>query len=285
MKKTLLILSVLILVTLVCSHEPQKTEGTVLARVNDEVLTYEDLMNQIPPDMKNNISDSDLLDIINDWINTEVLYQQSVAAGYDKEPDVLAQIKSKDRQIVARKLVDSDITPKVSVSPQLVDSIYQSRKETYKVGEDKYRVSHILLNDYGTAEAIYKRLEKGSDFAQMAIDYSQDRQSAPSGGDIGYFSASQVEKSIADAVKNLKVGEFSKPVRTSYGYHIMMLTDKQRAGSDMDSLEAKKMIYDQVFTQMHAAEFQKVVDSLRSAADVEIYPLPGARQDTTQDGK
>lgn len=285
MKNILLILPALVMATLVCSGEPEKTQGTVLARVNDDVLTYEDLMNQIPPDMQGGISDSDLLDIINDWINTEVLYQRSVVEGYDMKPDVQALLKSKQREIVARKLVDSDITPKINVSTQLVDSIYQSRKGTYKVGEDKYRVSHILLGDYASAEAIYKRLEKGSDFVQMAIDYSQDRQSAPSGGDIGYFSPSQVEKPIADAVKNLKVGEFSKPVRTSYGYHIMMLTDKQKAGSDMDSLEAKKMIHDRIFAQMHAAEFQRVVDSLRTAADIEIYPLPGARQDTTQDGQ
>jgi hypothetical protein len=285
MTKIVLISGFLLLITAGCSDDAEKTEGTALARVNDEVLTYEELMDQIPPDLKEDISASDLTDIVNDWINSEVLYQRSVAAGYDKKPDVLALIKSKNKEIIARKLVDSEITAQIVVPPYLVDSLYQARRDNYKVGEEKYRVSHILLEDYETASAIYKRLEDGSDFRSLAMDYSKDRQSAPSGGDLGYFTAGQVDKPIAEAVKNMKPGNFSKPVKTSYGYHILMLTDRQEAGSYMDSLEAKGLIRDRLFTQMHAAEFQRVVDSLRTAADIEIYPFPGARENVTQDGQ
>lgn len=285
MRYGIVLIAVLMTGAVVCSDKGGREDDIVLARVNDEVLTYNDIIYQIPPDLRKNLTDEDLRELVETWINTEVLYQSAVNKGLDKEPDVQAMIKWGIKETVAKKLFDSEFSSEFEISPDEINSIYQLQKDSLQVKQDRFRASHILLDDYETAMAVFNRLKKGSSFDNLALDYSIDRQSAKSGGDIGYFSADQVESPFAEAVKGLKEGEYSKPVRTSYGFHIIMLTERVTAGTPMDSLEAKKMIENRILAGRRAEGFQKFVESLRADSHIEIFPLPEPEKRLLQDGK
>lgn len=95
------------------------------------------------------------------------------------------------------------------------------------------RASHILINQFGSdeknleeANKVYQRLLNGEDFAKLAEQLSGDPGSGKNGGDLGYFTKGMMVKEFEDAVFNGKVGEIQKPVKTSYGYHIIKVTDK-----------------------------------------------------------
>lgn len=95
------------------------------------------------------------------------------------------------------------------------------------------RASHILINQYGSdeknleeAEKIYQKLLAGGNFTMLARDFSQDPGSAQKGGDLGYFSKGMMVKEFEDACFNGKIGAIQKPVKTSYGYHIIKVTDR-----------------------------------------------------------
>lgn len=95
------------------------------------------------------------------------------------------------------------------------------------------RASHILINQHGSdeknleeANKVYQRLVNGEDFATLANELSADPGSAKNGGDLGYFTKGMMVKEFEDAVFNGKVGEIQKPVKTSYGYHIIKVTER-----------------------------------------------------------
>lgn len=287
MRKGIIPAAFTVLIFIVCSDDkaPEHESENILARVNQEVLTYEDIIYQIPPELRSNMTDEYLLEAVETWINTEVVYQKAVEMGLDDEPDVKAAIKWGIKETVAKKYIDQEISSKISISPSEVDSIYQMQKNNYKLEQDRFRASHILLGDYETAMAVYNRLKTGSGFGELVADYSIDRQSAGRGGDIGYFTANQVEEPFAETVKKLKEGSFSKPVRTSYGFHIIMLTERIKAGSELDSFEVKSRIQNQLLAGNEATRFNRVIDSLRTRADIETYPLPGPDNRILQDGQ
>lgn len=287
MKNGIILTAGIILALTVCSEKGKQESqtGNILARVNNEVLTYEDIIYQIPLELRANMTDEDLLDAVDTWINTEVLYQKAVAEGLDEEPDVKAMIRWGIKETVAKKLIDREISSNIEVPASDIEEIYRAQKDKLKVEKDRFRASHILLDDFETAMAIYNRLKKGSKFEELVNDYSKDRQSAVRGGDLGYFTADQVEASFAQAVNNLKEGSFSEPVKTSYGFHIIKLTERVRAGSDLDSLEAKSRIRNQLLTTKQAEKLRSTIDSLRNEADIETYPLPGPEKRITQDGQ
>jgi peptidyl-prolyl cis-trans isomerase SurA len=104
------------------------------------------------------------------------------------------------------------------------------------LGGGEYNVSHIMvaLPDGSTpqqisaaqaeAEDIHQRLVDGLDFASAAISYS-DGQEALEGGLIGWRDLNSVPAFFADAVRDLKPGEFTQPVRSPAGFHIIKVND------------------------------------------------------------
>lgn len=88
----------------------------------------------------------------------------------------------------------------------------------------KIRASHILVKHQYEAEDILRSLNSGKSFAELAKKYSSC-PSAKDGGDLGVFGRGRMDEDFEDAAFSLKVGEYSKkPVRTKFGYHLIMRT-------------------------------------------------------------
>ena len=78
------------------------------------------------------------------------------------------------------------------------------------------------------AKKIIKELKNGKKFADLAKKYSKDEASASNGGDLGYFDLNEMVDEFSDAVKELKVDEYTKePVKSSFGYHIILKTGEK----------------------------------------------------------
>lgn len=78
------------------------------------------------------------------------------------------------------------------------------------------------------AEKIIKKIENGEDFAELAKKYSDDKATAKDGGNLGYFNTDDMDENFMDAVKKLKNNEYTKePVKTQYGYHIILKVDQK----------------------------------------------------------
>ena len=79
-----------------------------------------------------------------------------------------------------------------------------------------------------TAEDIIKQLDNGKKFSTLAKKYSKDEANASKGGDLGYFDLSTMVEEFSDAVKKLKVNEYTKePVKTEFGYHVILKTGEK----------------------------------------------------------
>ncbi len=72
------------------------------------------------------------------------------------------------------------------------------------------------------AKTVRARLEAGEDFAKLAREVSDDPSAKQNGGDLGSFSRAQMVPAFAEAAFALKVGELSQPVKSPFGYHIIL---------------------------------------------------------------
>ena len=193
--------------------------------------------------------------------------------GIDKSPEIAAVMRFRRADAIARRLVEVEVTDKTKIWPAEVDSAYNADKAQYTVDKDRYRASHIVVSSKPEAEGVYNRLKKGDDFAKLAQEYSTDKQTAPNGGDLNYFTADQAiqfDPEFGKTILKLKVGEFSEPVQTAYGYHIIKLTDIMRAGTSLDSVEVKTRIADQLKTARQGQAFNQLIDSLKAKAKITI---------------
>lgn len=107
-------------------------------------------------------------------------------------------------------------TYKLSIdkSSFLLHLCYKDFMQTY------YRARHILLSDEEDALEILAMLKSGSDFANLAKEYS-DCESACSGGDLGKFRTGAMVAEFERALYQMQEGEVSRPIKTKFGYHII----------------------------------------------------------------
>lgn len=92
-------------------------------------------------------------------------------------------------------------------------------------------VSHILVESEAEADAAVVRLDAGEDFAEVAIELSTG-PSGPSGGDLGCAATSNYVPPFAEAVDGAEVGVVTGPVQTSFGWHVIIVTDEQAVAPD-----------------------------------------------------
>ena len=90
---------------------------------------------------------------------------------------------------------------------------------------EEIRASHILVKTEEEANKLYEEIKAGKDFAEAAEEVSLC-PSGRAGGDLGYFGKGMMVKPFEDAAFALNKGELSKPVETQFGWHLILLTDK-----------------------------------------------------------
>jgi len=131
------------------------------------------------------------------------------------------------------------IQSQVKVDEAALRSIYGNSKEQYKVG-DSVRASHILIKvdpskpeddapARARAEQLAASLRSGASFETLAKANSADPSSTAKGGDLGFFQRGQMVPEFENAAFSQPIGEIGSPVKTSFGYHIIKVTEKRPA--------------------------------------------------------
>ncbi len=139
-------------------------------------------------------------------------------------------------------------------------------KDHYK---PKLQASHILVKDEKTAKEIKEKLNNGEDFAALAKQYSEDPGSKEKGGELSEFGPGMMVKEFEDAAYKLEAGQVSDPVKTSYGYHIIKLTDKKELKSYEEEKENIRKELEQ--QRIQDPQFrQQVTRDLLKKADIKV---------------
>jgi peptidyl-prolyl cis-trans isomerase D len=146
------------------------------------------------------------------------------------------------------ELNTEDLAGNITVDEAAMRERYESRKINYAT-EEQRKASHILVQvpagagdeqvnaQRNKAENILARIRQGEDFALLARTESDDPGSAEQGGDLGFLGKG-LDPAFEEAVFALKKGEVSELVRSSFGFHIIKLTDIE--GGEVKSFDEVK---------------------------------------------
>ena len=181
---------------------------------------------------------------------TEDEFQRQLKSGGVSVDDLKRDLR---RQLSITKLMNREVVAKIAITDQDVAEFYNTNKAQFNVAEPQYRIAQIVVtprkeqqirnrkNDDATNEAeaqrkvkmLMDRLNSGADFAQLAMDYSEDMNSAATGGDLGYLPESALNQSdpaLKKMVVGLKPGQVSPPIQLKEGYRILKLITRESPG-------------------------------------------------------
>jgi peptidyl-prolyl cis-trans isomerase C len=194
----------------------------------------------------------------------------------------LEQLRSDTAQTISVNLMlKSELEQKIAVTEGDSKKFFDENKARFRQ-EESVHASHILIRTPENADAATKakaraqaddllaQLKKGGNFADLAKKYSQDPGSAPNGGDLGFFSKGQMVPAFDQAAFSLKPGQTSGVVETSFGYHIIRVSEA-KAGRDLGYEEVKGQIDDYLKQQLREKKSQEFVDQLKAKGKIQIY--------------
>lgn len=135
-----------------------------------------------------------------------------------------------------------ELAKDVKVSEDEIKDYYTKNEKRFEL-PPRVKARHILIkpdeNEKDLAKAkkaasdkageMLARLKKGEKFAELAKKYSDDKGSGSHGGDLGWFSKGMMVKPFEDAALGMKKGDMSGIVETEFGYHIILVQDRQES--------------------------------------------------------
>jgi peptidyl-prolyl cis-trans isomerase SurA len=169
-------------------------------------------------------------------------------------------------------------------APYLTDVKYSQQmvRDLYDRTTKEVNASHILLmvpkeSTPESDEEILKRIKKireeiiaGKDFDEAAVEYSEDPSAKTNKGNLGYFTAFQMVVPFENAAFTTPAGEISQPVRSSFGYHILKVSDIRENQGEILVAHIMKMFPQDVTPEIKSklkAEIDSIYTELKNGAD------------------
>ncbi|MDO8930894.1 MAG: peptidylprolyl isomerase [Rhodocyclaceae bacterium] len=194
-------------------------------------------------------------------VRREILAQEAQRKGLDKKPEVQGQMDLARQGVLIGAYLNEFVRAH-PVSDETVKKEYEAIRSA--LGDKEYKTRHILVEKEDEAKAIIEKLKKGEKFDELAKQ-SKDPGSKERGGDLGWATPGSYVKPFSDAMVKLEKGKYTEaPVKSDFGYHVIMLEDTR---------ELKAPALDEVKGQIAQRLQQKMVEQhimeVRSKAKVD----------------
>jgi peptidyl-prolyl cis-trans isomerase C len=300
------LLSVFIFLTAIPVVAQQSDAQKVVAVVNGETITAQKLDQmyaRMGAQMRQQYEKAGgKTAFLDNYIKKRLLIQEALKVGFDKKPDVQADIEAAKEATIFDRYI-RDVVSNSVLKDSAARQYYDEHPDEFATPE-RLHVRHIVITAMETGPAAKSKEQalerikvlaaqlhesnfvtrtikdpkaaeqlRINQFKQLARQYSEDA-SGENGGDLGWVTKGQLDPDFEAAAWNLKPGIPSGIVESKFGYHLILVDEKQPAGIESFS-EAKPSIREFLMNQ-HAAEVMetvtKLTNELRRNSKVAIYP-------------
>lgn len=219
----------------------EKQEGTVLAQVDKAALTLEEVRQTFPAAYEQILTRDQYLDFIKRWIDDEVIFQQALAEGLDKDPAVAERLRQLRRKVVIEEyLAREDSSGEFQPDESTLARYYEMHKDEFRRSAPEFRMAHIRVETLKEALALRGQADRG-DFLKVAAENSLD-PTAESFTSIPYRKAAELPTCLAELALDAKLGRLLGPVSCPDGVYLAKITEKVEEGSQIPFNDAKEEI-------------------------------------------
>ncbi len=196
----------------------------------------------------------------------------------------VSQISPEAQDLVTSAKAGSFVGPVLTSEGFIIYKVVKA----IKTKDELVKASHILLKEKSEADAVYKELKGGADFAELAIAKSQDFGSGKKGGELGWFGKGQMVKEFEKVAFRSRIGKIQRPVKSQFGWHIIKVTDKTNKEYVVETLLNKVVASASTIDKINneANDFQYLAEEngfekSASELDYEIIETPDLRKEAS----
>lgn len=208
------------------------SQDEIVAKVGDNEITFGELKKYY---QRNNsdimYSADDLRDFLPFFVDYKLKLTYGLDSGLDEDPELMGEFENYAKQASYSYWLERDVR----------DRLFQTFKERSNYELMAY---HILIRLEENATPLQAReartrlqearekFKSGTPIEQLDTEYSTMMRGQSAGGQLPWFSAGTTVREFEDALYNLEPGEISEPVRTQFGYHLILLQEKRERSPD-----------------------------------------------------
>jgi foldase protein PrsA len=207
-------------------------------------------------------------ELLDQMIDQEIINQAAAKEGLSvTAAEIDTQIAETVVQAGGQEILDAWYTSsgftkeeyRQAVREQLTgDKLFQKVVVAVPTTAEQVHARHIMVATKAEADAVVTRLKSGEDFAKVAQEASLDEGSKTDGGDLGFFPRGLMIPEFENVAFALEPGKFSDPVETSYGFHVIMVVER----------DPQRPLDEQMLQVSQQEEFTKWLDAQKSAAKI-----------------
>lgn len=244
-------------------------DNNILAKVGSVEITRNDLLNVMRSIPQNQVaqfnSEEGRKNLLNELIGRELFYLDGVKNNLENDAEFKKWLEETKHTLLQQYSIQQFLN-KVSISDDEISAYYDKNKSAF-MAEEQVKASHILVKEEEKAKEIADEIKAGKSFADAAKDHS-DCPSKANGGDLGLFGKGKMVPEFEKVAFALEIGELSHIVKTQFGYHLIMVTDKVEA-KQKSLEEVKEQVRQYLVRQQQNVAYAAEVEKLKKEYPIE----------------
>ena len=235
--------------------------------MNGEPIYFSDVeleavaQGQIEPGTEFTTTHPEYHQILEQLIDQRLLAQEALARGLDQDPAAQRRLESGRERLLGNILVESLVASEVT--EEAIDLMYEEQVKLQQL-DDEVRVRFILVETAETANAILEELNTGRDFAEAALEYSQDTNTRLDGGNLGWINPNELDSPFPAIVGDTETGSISGVFESARGWNILKV-DERRTRPPKTKAEMRP----EIITFLTFTQISDILRALRNQADIQ----------------
>jgi len=160
---------------------------------------------------------------LKELVDHEMLLQEARRQGLDLDDAIRDRVRRYKEKLLIDELLKDRMKTTVELTKEELDRYYEQHASEL-LTPLKVRVAQMLLPNYPAAKDLETQVNRGGDFGKFAQRYSIDYKTKAKGGDLGPYRKGLVIPEVDDAIRTLKPGMISAPIKAESGYYLVMIT-------------------------------------------------------------
>lgn len=215
------------------------------------------------------------MNVLRGIVSEQLVYNEAKKSGLESSAEVAEKLAKLKEKLVTQAFLDQKATAKVSESE--IRKVYEEKSKEFK-GKDEIKARHILVDDEAKAKEIAKSIASGEKFEDIAKKESLDKASGARGGDLGWFTDERMVPDFSKAAFKLKKGEISKPIKTTFGWHIIQVEDRRPV-----KVPAYEDVKESIAQDLKGKALKTYISELLKGANVQYFAADGTEKPFSKD--
>ena len=258
------------------SKDGSKSKDQAFVTVNSAVLTESVFKSLVPDEVYGRLGDEQKKEIVKDWVNNELLYQEALRRDIDKDPYVMRILENTRQNLLRNELLEKVYVKIQSPDEKALKDFYGERKDYFILVNDEYKVRFALFETENDAKEFWKKVKGGEPFTRLAQETSKTLD-FQIGGETGIVSRDMVEPAVSEEVirtiNELGLVKISEPFAVVDGWMCLIIDEVYKQGTVLPFDAVHDQVLDMYMVEKRQEARDAYLEDLRKKASIKYGSL------------